>query len=323
MSTNNIPEPPEVPKGPNGNQLVNKDTVATTDHEKIIGEDTLGNQVTVPKGFKIAEESGTTVKEGIIIEDEIGNQFVWVPVSNINGDGSNKIKVNSVDEEGEESTLGRYTFATTSPGTETIIQKGSEYALTVNESNKNEKYKITINNVNHYEFSQARLTNYKNDTTGINTTALNMQGFIESVRDNHGYYIARYEASFGSGVESPESGKINTAEYITNQKPLSKESIKNTRASSTEQLEEGMLWNYINQGDAAKVCRNMYTEDKYGVISDLVNSYMWDTAVVYIQKMGNTNYANANTDTTGNTMLKNTGATGDEKCHIFDMAGNC
>jgi len=87
--------------------------------------------------------------------------------------------------------------------------------------------------------------------------------------------------------------------------------------------EEGHLWNYINQGDATKVCRNMYTEDKYGVISDLVNSYMWDTAVVYIQKMGNTNYANANRDTTGNTMLKNTGTTGDEKCHIFDMAGNC
>ena len=38
--------------------------------------------------------------------------------------------------------------------------------------------------------------------------------------------------------------------------------------------------------------------------------------------MGNENYANANRDTNGNTTLKNTGSTGDEKCKIFDMAGN-
>ena len=36
--------------------------------------------------------------------------------------------------------------------------------------------------------------------------------------------------------------------------------------------------------------------------------------------MGNSNYANANRGT--NTSLKNTGSTGDEKCKIFDMAGN-
>ena len=35
--------------------------------------------------------------------------------------------------------------------------------------------------------------------------------------------------------------------------------------------------------------------------------------------MGNTNYAN---QTDGNGTLKNTGSTGDEKCKIFDMAGN-
>mgnify|MGYP004621215195 CR=1 FL=1 len=42
-------------------------------------------------------------------------------------------------------------------------------------------------------------------------------------------------------------------------------------------------------------------------------------AIVYIQAMGNANYAN---QTDGNGTLKNTGSTGDEKCKIFDMAGN-
>lgn len=62
----------------------------------------------------------------------------------------------------------------------------------------------------------------------------------------------------------------------------------------------------------------MYKNDKY-VESDLINSYAWDTAIVYIQAMGNANYAN---QTDGNGTLKNTGSTGDEKCKIFDMAGN-
>ena len=62
----------------------------------------------------------------------------------------------------------------------------------------------------------------------------------------------------------------------------------------------------------------MYKNDSY-VESDLVNSYAWDTAIVYIQAMGNENYANK---TDGNGTLKNTGETEDEKCKIFDMAGN-
>ena len=80
----------------------------------------------------------------------------------------------------------------------------------------------------------------------------------------------------------------------------------------------GTLWNYITQPQAALVSQNMYKNDKY-VESDLINSYAWDTAIVYIQKMEHENYAN---QIDNNGTLKNTGSTGDEKCKIFDMAGN-
>ena len=80
----------------------------------------------------------------------------------------------------------------------------------------------------------------------------------------------------------------------------------------------GTLWNDITQPQAALVSQNMYKNDSY-VESDLINSYAWDTAIVYIQAMGNENYAN---QTDGNGTLKNTGSTGDEKCKIFDMARN-
>ena len=278
----------------------------------VIAEDKNGNQVVVPGGFKISGDSGESVEQGIVIEDKEGNQFVWVPVSNINGDGSNKIKKDDGSE--VEITLGRYTFATSSTGTPTIIQKGSEYDQTTlaqaTAGTLDTKYKAG----NYfYELNGTRTSNELKDKTGTNTTAKNLKEFIEKTEANKGFYIARYEASYGSGYNS--SG-TDTATKFGNAKPLSKPSTANS--TSSMDYTAGTLWNFIRQGQAALVSQNMYKNDKY-VESDLINSYAWDTAIVYIQEMGNANYAN---QTDGNGTLKNTGSTGDEKCKIFDMAGN-
>ena len=40
---------------------------------------TPANSIRVPEGFKIAEDSATTVEDGIVIEDKDRNQFVWIP----------------------------------------------------------------------------------------------------------------------------------------------------------------------------------------------------------------------------------------------------
>ena len=65
----------------------------------------------------------------------------------------------------------------------------------------------------------------------------------------------------------------------------------------------------------------MYNNDSnVRVESDLVNSYAYDTAIVFIQEMGHTNYANK---CSVNVSKKNTGKTGDEVCNIHDMASNC
>ena len=82
----------------------------------------------------------------------------------------------------------------------------------------------------------------------------------------------------------------------------------------------GTLWNYITQLDASKVAINTYKDSTNGIKSDLMNSYAWDTAIVYIQEAGNTNYANK---TSVNSSLANTGANKDEVCKINDMASNC
>ena len=288
----------------------------TSESTTVIAKDKKGNQVVVPGGFKISSASGESVQQGIVIEDKDGNQFVWVPVSNKNGDGSNKI----VKDDGSEVeiTLGRYTFATSSPGTPAIKQKGSEYDQTTlaqaTSGTLNTKYGVAKSTYYFYELNGSRPGKEKSDLTGTNTTAKNLKDFIEKTESNKGFYIARYEASYGSGYNS--SG-TDTATKFANAKPLSKVSTANS-TSSMNYNNSGTLWNFITQPQAALVSQNMYKNDKY-VESDLINSYAWDTAIVYIQAMGNSNYAN---QADGNGTLKNTGSTEDEKCKIFDMAGN-
>ena len=290
-------------------------TVTSTNHEGTATKDTLGNLVYIPGGFKIASDSGSTVKDGIVIEDGSGNQFVWIPVSNIDHGGSNKIKIDATNE--VEITLGRYTFATSSPGTETKVQYASEYAETtlsaVTEAEEAKKGDVLSYRIGsyYYELTDFREANQVQDTKGTNATAKYLEGFINSVNTNKGYYLARYEASYASG------STFGVGDNSTYYKPASKVSTSNS--TSSMKYKTGTLWNFITQGNASKACRQMYYGNSY-VESDLVNSYAWDTAIVYIQAMGNTNYANQGRG--NNTTLLNTGSTGDEVCKIFDMAGN-
>ena len=275
-------------------------------------KDIYGNKVTVPKGFKVVISEGTTVPQGIVIEDASGNQFVWIPVG-IVYKNAEKTEVSTIK-------LGRYTF-NRSDGTPTMQQ--AAFAGD-NESNPSQTYAsappVTIQSY-YQELTTYRPGTALNTTDGLNATTKNLKAFVDSVADNGGYYIARYEASYGSGYNS----KGNTdAEKYANAKPLSKASTTNSTSSMTyDDDNPGQLWNFITQLNASKVSQNMYANNmSVGVESDLVNSYVWDTAIVFIQEMENNNYANANRVTTGNSSLMNTGETGDKVCNIFDMAAN-
>ncbi len=292
-------DPTKEEKGPNGKVLVT--TITTTNHGKEEAEDRIGNPVTVPGEFKVVE--GETVEDGIVIEDDEGNQFVWIPVSNINGDNDATTQqdaedlIKLKDNKKVEITLGRYTFADSEQnGKETLVQKGADH------SERSDKTKITYLDDDYYEDTD--IQGRPNGGAG----AKDLAGFVQSVKENHGYYLARYEASYKSG------------DSTDNYKPYSKPSTSYNKEKFD--YTSGMLWNHVRQVNASKISQNMYSvedsEAQY-VVSDLVNSYAWDTAVVYIQAMGNDNYANAKGP---NSSLMNTGTTGDERCHIFDMAGN-
>ncbi len=288
-----IPDPePDLP--------TNIEDVTDIQEETVQVEDEYGNKVTIPKGFEVVEEEGTTVPEGIVIQDKDGNQFVWIPVGRVYKD--------STGTNYSDIQLGRYTF-NTSNGEPTLIQ-----AAYTEKNLENYKQEIKLRPSKYvYDFieyaTRANPDGIEPGVNGLNAIAKNLGSFVNSVKDNAGYYLARYEASYGSGSS------------VANYKPLSKVSTGTPRTSRSTALTQGMLWNFITQIEAAKISRNMYNNDSsVGAESDLVNSYAWDTAIVFIQEMGNTNYANK---TSVNSSLANTGTTGDEVCNIHDMASNC
>ena len=284
-------------------QASGETVTALSDKDTTPLEDDLGNIVKVPKGFGIAEDSGTKVEEGIVIEDVShtdtkGSQFVWVPVGEITKTGGTKVTI----------TIGRYKFNSPSDGTETPVQAqtGTTYTVTTASSVIDDYY---------YEFKDdAESQSVKSETYG-NTKAKNLSGFVESAIKNGGYYIARYEAGINADKDQYAyancSGQGTSLTYGDSSKKIEKDgSIKPLSIKGKG------IWNAVTQPEAATISRNMYKD----LNSDLVNSYAWDTAISFIEKCGtNSNYANK---TDGNGTLKTAGNNSDEQCRISDMAGN-
>ncbi len=239
------------------------------------------------------------MQQGIVIEDAFsedvnvrGSQYVWIPVGKFTKDDGT---------ESNEIVLGRYTF-NTSNGTPTLQQA----AYT---EEKPENYKNTVVIDSYYsELSTYREGINSNWEDGQNATAYNLEAWVNSVKENGGYYIGRYEASYASGS--------NIANY--------KASSKVSKGFSGDSMSytPGTLWNFITQLNASKVALNTYEDSSNGIKSDLMNSYAWDTAIVYIQEAGNTNYANKIGNSI-NSNLANTGTGLDEVCKINDIAANC
>ena len=245
-------------------------------------EDTYGNQVKIPKGFKIAKDSATEVTGGIVIEDAtytntIGSQFVWIPV----GTGENAIK--KANNGTVDIKLSRYTFA--NDGTPT--DQGD--------------------NIIESYYQELATSNYGN------ATAKNIEGFKTSANSNHGYYIGRYEAGI-TGYDGFDEDNRNWTE--TNIQVVCKAGQE--------------VWNNVTQPKASELSKNMYGSEAK-VTSDLINSYAWETAIVFIQKCGTESNSStysrtigysADLQTTGTTILDATNKV-DKQCNIFDMAGNC
>ena len=134
-----------------------------------------------------------------------------------------------------------------------------------------------------------------------NTIAKNITTFKNSVTTNGGYYIGRYEAR----TTTARSSKDDVLTQITE---------KGTDS----------VYNYVTQKQAAEQAQNMYNSNKF--TSDLMNSYAWDTATLFLQTCGKEKYSRK---TSVNSLLAGKGTnasdytgTRDDVCNVYDMASN-
>ena len=282
--------------------------ISTTDNTPL--EDKYGNKIMLPAGFKILVDDTTgytaddiDVTKGIVVEDTqaetAGNQFVWIPVGKIYTDAE-KTEANA-----KTINLGRYKkFTKNTDGTYTVAQNASEYATPtpITSSSSSNSY-----------------TEY--NTIQSNAIAKNIGEFCTKANSSGGYYIGRYEARVENYDASniSESNDENTIDWTGYVAESGKELKLVSKADS-------QVWNYVTQKKASSLCQSMYASKPYE--SDLVNSYAWDTAIIFFQEFGeNENYASktsvngrlANTGTSGTNYTGNT----DVICNVYDMASNC
>ena len=283
-----------------GNTTGGDDTSTTQKISTLVGkvvdkntkaEDAYGNKITIPKGFKVVAH-GTVAGSATYTYSGDNIPAVQDGIVIENGTDGNQfvwVPVGTIKNKNNTTntiTLGRYEFDSNTGAlkSNTPVQVASVENCT---------QEVTIN-TNYKELSVFRAGNSATDSTAQNATARNLEEFISTTLANGGYYIARFEAS---GTASKITSKYN----------------------------QTVLGN-ITQPNAAKVAREMYGEVKENnelvYASDLVNSYAWDTAVIFIQTYSTETDASSYASQNKSTSFANTGKSNDKYCNIFDMSGN-
>ena len=240
----------------------------------------LKGEIQIPEGFVYVggkKESGLVISDNKNDENKYqdeeqvgtdieGNQYVWIPVDGILGEKDTTISdVVNEDNTINKILLGRYTINNLNLGILLDMSTSTNYLEETPE--------------------QHEISGYQN------AIAVDITDFINSVRKNGGYYIARFEAS--QGTEDKAQSKYDQE-----------------------------VWHGLKQPIASQKCQNLYTTIK----SDLVNGYAWDTAIAFIQKYsGDTKYSAQKSlqNSLAHTGKATNGSSYDVRCNIFDMAGNC
>ena len=254
-------------------------------------EDAYGNKITIPKGFKVLAH-GT--EDGSATYTYSGDNIPAVQDGIVieNGTDGNQfvwVPVGTIKNKNGSTntiTLGRYEFdsSTGALTSTTPVQVASVENCT----------KVVTINDRYQELSTSRVGNSATDSTAQNATARNLEEFISTTLANGGYYIARFEAS-------------------------------GTTSKVTSKYDQTVLTN-ITQSNAAKAAREMYGEVKENneliYASDLVNSYAWDTAIIFIQTYSTGTDASSYASKNKSTSFAKTGINTDKYCNIWDMSGN-
>ena len=297
----NPPTPPDT-------EPIKKGELVKTDKEEYTDEN--GDKAPIPGGFCVVEDSKddptdkNTVENGLVISDiagddldnsKHGNQFVWIPVPDY-----------------------------------------SKFHLIEGYSNGNLQKNLSQANNPSREAGDTTNAGSPGKPNAANSVAGTAESIAmyKSVKDNKGFFIARFEAGIAGTTTSTITNDTNKQTQDGSVKPVSQRGVG--------------VWNYIawggtsaveasdnlpgndNANGAVKVARNMYpaSDTIHKVTSTLCYGVQWDAALNFIDS----NYESGNAtgyvkDSTGmGNYTKSIATTGSntayQQKHIYDMAGN-
>lgn len=297
IGNNNPPTSDELQKG----EIVEKDKEEYRDEN--------GDKAPIPGGFCVVEDSKddptdkNTVRDGLVISDvagddldnsKHGNQFVWIPVPNY----SKFHLIEGYYDENLQTYLSGETNSCREAGDTTTAGSPGK-------------------------------PNAANSTTGT-TESIAM---YKSVKENKGFYIARFEAGIAGTTTSTDTNDVNKQTQNGSVKPVSKKGVGIWNyipwgGTDTDTASDGLPGN-DNANGAVKVARSMYKDNNtHKVTSTLCYGVQWDAALNFI----NPNYESGtatgyvkNSTGKGNYSgnIAVTGSNTDyQQKHIYDMAGN-
>ena len=176
--------------------------------------------------------------------------------------------------------------------------------------NNGNETKQGANEINYFTEDTAK----NHDGSYRNTIAKDIEDFKSKAESSHGYYIGRYEAR--TATERSSSTTDDNLKQIT------------TKPSD-------YVYNYVTQSQAATLSRGMYAGTPFE--SDLINSYAWDTATLFLQTFDNRtnkdtlkvysmqNSLNSESDGLASKGTNNLAEASkkDKICNLYDMASNC
>ena len=160
--------------------------------------------------YKRQAPSAEDVGNGLVITDapegEVGNEFVWIPVANIN-DMANE--TSGTDSNGNPNYQGKLYDFTSDGATEK-----TNYGQGTTSCREPDIVSIYDNDSTYLDIIKGILTDNADDYTDMNTFKTTMQEdyneMIKSVEKYGGFYIGRYEMSKSSS-NTTQSKKNSTA----------------------------------------------------------------------------------------------------------------
>ena len=172
----------------------------------IIAKDDNNKSVVIPGGFGVAEDSESDINKGVVIKDANENEFVWVPVNNID----TMIKKENTKLNGVTTTTDVYSnlrireeekidYSSVKPG---------------DESSSREPDILSLYDVEEGYYKE--ILGYNNILEMANDFVQKYKQMIDSIDKYDGFYIGRYELT--GTLENPKekAGKVLDVETAGN-----------------------------------------------------------------------------------------------------------